>query len=40
MCNVFEEIFSSWGEFQGKLSEVERLTFSKYSIVKENKGFS
>ena len=39
---IFERnlrIFSTYEEFQGKLSEIERATYSKYSIVKEHKGF-
>ena len=40
MLNILGEIFSSYEEFQSKLSEVESSTYSKYSIVKENRGFS
>ena len=38
-CNFWGKIFSSYKDFQVKLSEVQRSTFSKYSIVKENKNF-
>ena len=38
MCNFFGEMFSTYEEFQGKLSEVERTNYSKQS--KDHKGFS
>ena len=40
LCNILQEIFSTYEEFHIKLSEAERATYSKYSIVKEHKGFS
>ena len=40
LCNFLWEKFSTYEEFHVKLSEVERTTYSKYSIVKEHKGFS
>ena len=33
-------MFSTYKEFHVKLRKVERTTYSKYSIVKEHKGFT
>ena len=34
MCNFLWETFLTYEDFEDKLNEIERTTYSKYSIVK------